>query len=51
MHIQPHSWNAASGERGHLPALFKNLKSVLIFERKALIVSIFGLNFTFKMLF
>ena len=30
-------------------ALFENQKSVLIFGRKALIVSILGLNFPFKM--
>ena len=37
-------------EEGRPPQLFLEIeKSVLIFERKALIVSIFGLNFPFKM--
>ena len=36
-------------ERGEAsPAVFENLKSIMIFERKSLIVSIFELEFSFK---
>ena len=45
MHIQPHP--QALEERGDTsPALFGIEKSVKILERKALVVSIFGLNFS-----
>ena len=40
---------ATRGKRGSFPCLFKNHKKCLISERKASIVSIFGLNFPFKM--
>ena len=50
MHIQPHSQvhNKGGGEKGEgrHPLPFLKIESVLIFERKAQIVSIFGLNFS-----
>ena len=52
MYIQPHSpARNESGEGRPPPAILKIEKSVLIFERKALIMSVFGLNFLFKMQF
>ena len=50
MHIQPHSQECKLEKRGEASSVFLKIeKSVLIFERKALIVSTFGLNFPFKM--
>ena len=46
MHIQPHSQARNYGREGRRPPLFLKIeRSVLIFKRRALIVSIFGLNF------
>ena len=50
MHIQPHSQALNyRGEKRPPLSFLKIEKSVLILERKALIVSIFGLNYQFKM--
>ena len=52
LHISTTVAGVQLGRRGEaFLALFENQKSVPIFERKALIVSIFGLNFLFKMQF
>ena len=50
MHIQSHSEARNQGEGGNLHCLFcKNQKKYPDFGKKALIESIFGLNFPFKM--
>ena len=42
--------DAQLGGKGKVPlGLFENRKGVLIFKRKALIVSVLGLNFPFTM--
>ena len=46
-HIHGH-WCATSGRWEASPVLFENQKSALILDKKALTVSIFGLNFPFK---
>ena len=47
MHIQLHSQAPNQGRKGKLPLPFLKIeKSILIFEKKALIVSIFGLNYS-----
>ena len=49
MNIQPHQLGEEEGRVEASLALFEIEKSVLILERKALIVSIFWLNFPFRM--
>ena len=52
MYIQSHSQTFNWGREGGLPCSFlKFEKSALILGKKALIVSIFGLNFPFKIQF